>query len=1321
MYFSSRRSSAPRLLLLVLQVLLFALGELACSSGSSSSDGTGPESFVRAGTPTLKTITVSLAASSLYVQQGTTATATGHYTGGTTQDLTSTVTWTSSDPTVASVSAAGAITALSNGTTTISAQSALVIGKATFKGLLTLTSITVTPAVVSIPASITQQFAATGHYNDGTTKNLTKVVTWSSSNNLVAPVGSAGLALATAVGLPANITASTTASAAGPISGSASLEVNPEQLSSITVTPAAKTIPAGTTQQYTATAVFPTGKYPLTLAAGWSASGGATISPTGLATANGNPGSATITATDGLFRNVSSNAARLTVVAATLQSIAITPTNPTVIAGMSLQVTATGSYAGTGVPTADLTNQVNWSSSVSTVATVSGGLVTGLAAGTTVITAMDPKTLISTTTIFTVTPAVLASITLSPTSPSAPAGTTLALDAMGTLTDGTMQDVTSFVTWTSASPTVATVSGGVVSALTQGTTQITATDPTTGVTQSESLTVTAALVSSIAITPASPSIPLGLEVPLVATATYTDGSTADVTQSAIWASSNGDIVVSNTPGASGIVTALALGISTVTATDSTTQISGQTTVTATPAILQSIALTPASASIAVGTSTSFQATGTYSDGTTQSLTLSATWASSSGAATISNAAASNGLATGTAIGTTTITATDPVTGLSGSASLTVTAPALLSITVSTSTPSVAAGLTSAFQATGTYTDGSTRDVTATTTWSATGTATVSNASGSNGVATGTALGTATITAMDPTTGLSGSATLTVTAPVLAWISVTPSAVTLILDATQPFTATGVFTDGSLQPYTQIVTWASSAPAVLSVSSVAPAGLATSIAAGSTTVTATDPTTSLFGSASVAVISPAVVTAVATGYDFACAILNGGVQCWGGNAHGELGDGTTTSSSVPVQVTGLTTGVQAISVGAFNACALVNGGVQCWGSNNEGQLGNGTTTSSSVPVQVSGLTSGVSAIATASQHACALVYGGVQCWGDNSSGDLGDSSLQVSLLPMQVRNLPAGAQSITAGGFHTCAMVNGGALCWGEGVYGEVGNGYYDEVVTSPVQVNGLTSGVQSLVAGLWNTCAIVNGGVQCWGYDFNGPLDIYYVGDMSDVPAPVAGLSAGVQAVASGEDHACAIVNGGVQCWGQNYYGYLGNGSTTPSMTPVQVAGLGSGVQSISANTQNTCALVSGAVLCWGYNAYGQLGNGTTTDSWVPVPVSAWAVQCSGNGAVQCSGNAVETCSASGTWSAAVACTNQTCISGVCTGTCAPGQTQCNGNWPTACNSAGQWENYGAECGGYCASTCPQICYNGIFDHEGYCCGGQPIFTECSGGYCYCP
>ena len=261
------------------------------------------------------------------------------------------------------------------------------------------------------------------------------------------------------------------------------------------------------------------------------------------------------------------------------------------------------------------------------------------------------------------------------------------------------------------------------------------------------LTVTAAALVSIGVTPAAPSVAKGLTKQFTATGVYTDASTQDLTLSATWSSSDlTTATISNAAGSNGLASSAGVGTTTITATSGA--ISGSTTLTVTAAALVSIAVTPATPSIAKGLTQQFTATGTYTDASTQDLTLSTTWSSSDlTTATISNAAGSNGLASSAGVGTTTITA---ATGaISGSTTLTVTAATLVSIAVTPASPSVALSATKQFTATGTYTDASTQDITNAATWASSDPtkATISNAAGSNGLATATAsAGTTTISA-----------------------------------------------------------------------------------------------------------------------------------------------------------------------------------------------------------------------------------------------------------------------------------------------------------------------------------------------------------------------------------------------------------------------------------------------------------------------------------------------------------------------------------------------------------------------------------------------
>ena len=356
--------------------------------------------------------------------------------------------------------------------------------------------------------------------------------------------------------------------------------------------------------------------------------------------------------------------------------------------------------------------------------------------------------------------------------------------------------------------------------------------------------------------------------------------------------------------------------------------------------------------------------------------------------------------------------------------------------------------------------------------------------------------------------------------------------------------------------------------------------------------------------------------ITAGNAHSCALTAaGGVRCWGSNARGQLGDGTTTERTTPVDVVGLGSPVRTLDAGWNFTCAVTrSGGVKCWGYNGQGQLGNGTTTDSLTPSDVAGLASGVTAISAGVLHACALTTrGGVVCWGRNDAGQLGDGTTSDRLTPVDVAGLGSGVVAISAGVRHTCAVTRQGAvMCWGANNAGELGDGTTTGRLT-PVKVVGLPGRTTAVAAGTGeptleasHTCAVTTPGrVMCWGLNWGGQLGD---GTTTDSPTPVqvAGLRSGIGQIAAGGTHTCALTRrGGVKCWGYNGQGQLGDGTTTDSRTPVQVAGLQSGIAQIAAGDIHTCALTrSGGVKCWGYNGSAQLGDGTYITRLTPVDVS---------------------------------------------------------------------------------------------------------------------
>ncbi|MEZ4730316.1 MAG: C13 family peptidase [Caldilineaceae bacterium] len=361
--------------------------------------------------------------------------------------------------------------------------------------------------------------------------------------------------------------------------------------------------------------------------------------------------------------------------------------------------------------------------------------------------------------------------------------------------------------------------------------------------------------------------------------------------------------------------------------------------------------------------------------------------------------------------------------------------------------------------------------------------------------------------------------------------------------------------------------------------------------------------------------------LASRYDHTCALTSsGGVKCWGANWTGQLGDGTTTYRALAVPVSGLTSTATALATGADHTCVVTStGSVQCWGGNNKGQLGNGTTSTSYLPVTAVGLEDNVSAVVAGAYHTCALtIAGGVLCWGDNEWGQLGDNTQVAHAIPTSVAGLPGGVTALTAGDYHTCALTTAGAVrCWGGNHYGQLGDGT-QTTQPLPVTVNTLGVRVIAMTAGNLHTCAIlVTGGLLCWGANGYGQLGDGLT-DNRLSPAAVVGLSANVVAVAGGGSHTCALqsISGVAQafCWGANWHGALGDGTLNNHVTPVAVVGLRPGGTALAAGGSHTCALInSGAppenapengVQCWGSSRYGQLGDSTPLYNATPSPVS---------------------------------------------------------------------------------------------------------------------
>ena len=366
-------------------------------------------------------------------------------------------------------------------------------------------------------------------------------------------------------------------------------------------------------------------------------------------------------------------------------------------------------------------------------------------------------------------------------------------------------------------------------------------------------------------------------------------------------------------------------------------------------------------------------------------------------------------------------------------------------------------------------------------------------------------------------------------------------------------------------------------------------------------------TSLMANPAQAAIPIPVIASISAGGGHTCALTtSGGAKCWGENSDGRLGDGMWADTAVPVDVRHLTSGVAAISAGGNHTCALTTtGGVKCWGRNTEGELGDGTTVTSKLPVDVTGLSTGVAAISAGGAHTCVLTdSGGVKCWGDGREGQLGNGAISTSSTPVDVVGLTSGVTAISAGDAHTCAITDEDFVkCWGYNRYGQLGDASTTTSLT-PVYVDGLTD-VSSISAGGLHTCALTNtGGVKCWGYNLFGQLGNSSTDDRQ-VPVDVTDLTSGATAISAGFDHTCALVGeGDLRCWGNNDFGELGDGTKISRSAPAMILQTRGRIATVSAGGDYTCGVTgSGLVRCWGANGSGQLGDGTVAISLLPTDV----------------------------------------------------------------------------------------------------------------------
>ena len=364
--------------------------------------------------------------------------------------------------------------------------------------------------------------------------------------------------------------------------------------------------------------------------------------------------------------------------------------------------------------------------------------------------------------------------------------------------------------------------------------------------------------------------------------------------------------------------------------------------------------------------------------------------------------------------------------------------------------------------------------------------------------------------------------------------------------------------------------------------------------------------------------------IAMGEYHACAVTFGGeLLCWGDNRFGQIGDGTVGDKSrYPAQATKryptqvIASGATSVSVGYAHTCAVISGGLQCWGWNQSGQV-TGTPGDNVLKPRLV-IDSGVTAVAAGGMHTCAVVRGAALCWGADGrtmghAKKIGD----VAFKPTQV--IANGVTAISAQAQTTCAIVNAGLQCWGDNRLGQVGNGHAGGNVLEPTEI--IASGVTAVAIGSGSGCAVVRGALQCWGRKHDiawntNPADSCaekqsklnkklepseFAAAVEDcnkrintgiaVPRPTQVIPEGVTAVTvAGVASVCAVVHGALHCWGSNSMGSLGLGADS-NITPNPTRVIAGGVTTVSMGGGATCVLVNGALRCRGYNGYGAISS----------------------------------------------------------------------------------------------------------------------------------
>ena len=625
----------------VLRVLACSVLAVSCGGGSMAPKGP----------PALTAIAISPASKSIAKGTNLQFSATGAYSDGSQKNLTLTVVWQSSSSSVAKITAQGDLTGVSQGSAQVSASYQGITGNASVTvGPPALVSIVVTANQSTLPLGESEPITATGSFSDGSTENLTQSVTWAASPSTIAKINAQGNLTGMSPG-----SAQISAAFQG-ITGNTTIAVGTAALTRIAVTAGQSSLPLGESEALTATGTFSDGSTQnLTQSVHWTANPPAVAKITAQGELTGQAqGAAQVSAA---YQGITGTAT-VAVGPAVLTRIAVSGSQPSLPAGESEPLTATGSFSDGS--TQNLTQSVTWAVSPQIVAKINAqGQLTGEAQGSGQVSAAYQG--ITGTASLMVGPAALMHIAVGASQSTLPLGESEALTASGSFSDGSTKNLTSSVTWQAGPGSIAKVNAqGKITGLGQGSAQVSAAYQQ--ITGSASVTVGPPALLEITVTGGRSSLPLGESEELTAIGIFSDGSTKNLTQTAVWSSSGPGIASVSSAGA---VVAKGAGGATISATaDSVT---GSAGLTVTAAVIVALNISPSTLSLLISNSSQFQAIANLSDGTTQNMTASVRW--STATPFILNVT-SGGLVKGAQVGAGTVLAR--TTGFTASASVTVT-------------------------------------------------------------------------------------------------------------------------------------------------------------------------------------------------------------------------------------------------------------------------------------------------------------------------------------------------------------------------------------------------------------------------------------------------------------------------------------------------------------------------------------------------------------------------------------------------------------------------------------------------------------------------